>query len=298
MSEGEDIAPTMVGGKPLEFVPIVVAGSRDLSLDPDEIPLAGVARAALAIYRLDADYRHQLFMSGQDTLIYIGLNKEDVPLYVGAGVAVALPPGGDAKYVGTGGAGLDAHQKAIADERDVAAAAGARVFDVSARGAESGEALRIRARASTATLVSVALNSAAALEQALRNCAIMVGEDPEKIVVVPNLDFVDAKMTPQEAQQMVEVWMSGAISYQTLYDNLQKGEIASQERTAEEEQELAAQEQAATMQEQAAAMGLGPEAAAGAPAEKELTDEQIDAGEGVTPEEMTGFFDPSLMKKQ
>jgi hypothetical protein len=44
-------------------------------------------------------------------------------------------------------------------------------------------------------------------------------------------------MSPQEALQLVQVWQSGAISYETLYENLQRGRIASAERTADEEQQ-------------------------------------------------------------
>jgi len=249
-----EASPVARGGQALEEIPLVVAGSRDLSLEPDEMPLIGVARAATAIYRLDADYRHQLFMAGQETLFVSGLDVKDAPDFVGAGVIVCLPENASAQYVGPSGEGIDSHKTAIDDEREVAAAAGSRVFETGQKGqAESGDALRIRARAGTATLVSVALSSAAALERILRHCATMVGADPESIVVTPNLDFVDAKMTPDEAAKLMELWLQGVISYDTLYENLQRGEIASQERTAEEEQDLVAQEQTQTTDDEGGA---------------------------------------------
>jgi hypothetical protein len=244
------VVPQVRGGKPLDKIPLVIAGSRDMRLEPDQIPLIGVVRAAFAIYRLDADYRHQLYMSGQETLFYIGLAKEDVPDYVGAGVGIAIPEGGDAKYVGPSGAGIEAHKTAIEDERSRAAEAGSRMFSIGdKKSAESGEALRIRARAGAATMVSVAVTSAAALEQALRYCAMLVGQDPDEIIVKPNLNFLESDMTPDEANKMVELWMNKVISYETLYANLQRGRIASEERTAEEEQELVAEEEAAMLPE-------------------------------------------------
>jgi Domain of unknown function (DUF4055) len=257
------VVPQVRGGKKLEEIPLVVAGSRDLSLEPDQIPMIGVTRAAYAIYRLDADYRHQLFMSGQETLFYIGLDPKDVPEYVGAGVGVAIPEGGDAKYVGPSGAGIEAHKTAIDDERSIAAEAGSRMFAVGdKKAAESGEALRIRARAGSATLVSVAQTSAAALETALRFCAQLVGQDPDDIIVKPNLNFLDTDMTADEANKMVELWMNKVISYETLYSNLQRGRIASEERTAEEEQELVAEEEAASMPDEGMGELGGPEAGA------------------------------------
>jgi len=250
------VVPQARGGEQLAEIPLVIAGSRDLSLTPDQIPLIGVVRSATAIYRLDADYRHQLFMSGQETLFYIGLAAEDVPEYVGAGVGISIPEGGDAKYVGPSGAGIAAHKTAIEDERANAAEAGSRMFAVGdKKAAESGEALRIRARAGSATLISVAQTSAAALEKALRYSALLVGEDPDEIIVKPNLSFLDSDMTAEEANKMTELWMNKVISYETLYNNLQRGRITSEERTAEEEQELVAEEESAAIPEGDVATG-------------------------------------------
>lgn len=290
------VVPQKRGGKALDEIPLVVAGSRDLSLEPDQIPLVGVARSAFAIYRLDADYRHQLFMSGQETLFYIGLAKEDVPEYVGAGVGIAIPEGGDAKYVGPSGSGIDAHKEAIADERSNAAEAGSRMFAVGdKKAAESGEALRIRARAGSATLVSVAQASAAALETVLRYCAQLVGQDPEKIVVKPNLNFLDTDMSADEANKMVELWMNKVISYETLYANLQRGRIASEERTAEEEQELVAEEEAAAIPEEQGMGELGAEGEEGAPADLSQgtgTDEYGDVSDA----ELAELFAPEALE--
>ncbi|WP_188855413.1 DUF4055 domain-containing protein [Aureimonas glaciei] len=236
-----EVVPTKRGGGVFEEIPFVVISSRDLSVAPDEPPLIGVARAALALYRLDADYRHQLFWSGQETMVVI---NGDAPSAIGAGIVVSLKSGEtaegnelrpDVKYVGPAGTGIAAHRVAIQDERDNAVAAGARIFDSVQRAQESGEALRLRYAAQTATLTSIAQSSAAGLEKALRYIAIMTGANPDEVVVKPNLDFLDATMTPQDAAALVTAWQNNAISYETLYENLQRGEIASSERTAEEE---------------------------------------------------------------
>jgi hypothetical protein len=297
------VVPQVRGGDTLEKIPLVIAGSRDMALEPDQIPLIGVVRAAYAIYRLDADYRHQLFMSGQETLFYIGLDKADVPSYVGAGVGVSIPEGGDAKYVGPSGSGIAAHKTAIDDERANASEAGSRMFAVGdKKSAESGEALRIRARAGSATLVSVAQTSAAALEQVLRYCAELVGQDPEEIIVKPNLDFLEQDMTADEANKMVELWMNKVIAYETLYDNLQRGGIASEERTAEEEQELVAEEEAAAIPED---QGLGvdgglpqpgqPPQPGGAPPADLSQGTGTDDYGAVSQQELTDLFDPSFL---
>ena len=238
--DGAAFNPTARGRRPLESIPFVVIGPTELSLTPQDPPLMGVARAALAAYRLDADYRHQLYMTGQETLVIVNSDPPDV---VGAGVVLTLQAtredhAPDAKYIGPSGTGIAAHRTAILDERDNAASAGARLFDDQRRAAESGDALRIRYAAQTATLTSVAQTSAQGLEQALRHVAVMMGLNPQDVVVKPNLSFVDSTLTPEQGKALMDMWIGGAISYQTLYENLQKGEIASAERSHEEELDL------------------------------------------------------------
>ena len=236
-SEGEILKPTMRGGGSLEEIPFVVVGSTDVAADVDEIPLMGVARAAFTMFRLDADYKWQLFMSGQETLFVY--SDTDAPVQVvGASVVINLPSGSKAEYIGPSGKTIEAHKQAIIDERNQAVAAGARIFDTEKKAQESGEALKIRFAAQTATLTSIAINSAKGLERALKFCALFVGADPDQVVVKPNLQFIDTILDPKDAKALMEMWMGGAISKQTLDENLQRGGIRSYERTFEEEAEL------------------------------------------------------------
>lgn len=231
--------PAVSGGASMTEIPVVVINPINLETRTSNPPLMGVSRAALAIYRLDADYRHQLFMSGQETFCITGMDVKEAPSNVGAGVMLCLPEGAEAKYVGPTCIGIQAHERAIEAEKSKAASLGASVFDVSEKaGVESGEALRIRRGAQVASLVSIAMNAAQGLEKALRYAAVMLGDDPEEVVVTPNLSFIDAALSPTDALALVQMWQGGAISYQTLWANLQKGEIASYDQNAEDEKEL------------------------------------------------------------
>lgn len=238
---GDEVIPAGRGNTKLTEIPFVVIGARDLSLAPELPPLLGVARSAIALYQLSADYRWQLFMTGQETLVVI---NGDPPSAVGAGAVIAIKQGDqqgtpDVKYVGPAGTGIAAHRTAILDERQNAAQSGARLFNSGEnKTAESGDALRIRFAAETATLTSIALASAQGLEKALRHIAIMIGQSPDAVTVKPNLSFVDATLTPEQAASLVSLWQNGAIAYETLYENLQRGEIASAERDHEAELKL------------------------------------------------------------
>lgn len=241
---GEELQPVTAGRQALNEIPFVVIGPRDLSLTPETPPLIGVARSAIAMYQLSADYRWQLFMTGQETLFVI---NGDAPDSVGAGVVVSLKGGTDskppdAKYVGPQGTGIAAHRQAITDEKENAATAGARLFNSGGgTGQESGEARRIRYTAETASLVSIAQASCGGLEKALRYCGRLMGlpdNQIEEIVVTLPKDLVDRQLTAQDMTAIMGLWEKGLISGETAYENLQAGRIASPERTWEEEREL------------------------------------------------------------
>lgn len=255
--------PNAIGGKVLEEIPFVMIGTLHLKPEVQDPPLLGVARAAVSIYQLSADYRFQLFMSGQETLFCYNM---EAPAAVGAGVIVSVEginkdmhmP--SAEYVGPSCAGIDAHKQAMDDEKATAAEAGARMFHSSAPNQESGDARKIRYAAETATLTSIAQTSAQGLERALKHIAIMMGLNPDDVVVTPNLDFIESTLNPTEAAKLVELWQGGAISYETLYENLQKGSIASVERDAEDELKLIDDEDIENAKKDPAAAGmLGPD---------------------------------------
>jgi hypothetical protein len=239
LNAGNTIYPRARGDKPLTEIPLVVVSPVDLAVDPYESPLIGMARSALTMYRLDADYKHQLFMTGQETLFISGVeDKTQMPTFVGAGVTIGLPPGAKAEYVGPRGVGIEAHRQALEDERKNAVSAGAKLFDDYQPDRESGKAKTIRYAFQTATLSSISIASASGLEAALRHVAVYMGEDPSKVIVKPNLQFFDSNLTAQDVTQLVDGWLKGAFSYQTLYENLERGGVASEERSFEDEKKL------------------------------------------------------------
>ena len=230
----EPIYPQGAAG-PLKYVPIVVAGARDLTTNVEEPPLIGAADGALAVYRLDADYRHQLYMSGQETLV---MDNAEAPAAIGPAVALEINSTSDnpakAYYVSPTCAGIEAHRVAINEGWEYAARAGAKLFD-SGSAVESGEARRMRQNAEAATLQTIANTGAAALEQALKYVADMQGANPDDVIVVPPRNLLDAPMTSKEVLDFVNAYKAGGISWKTMYENLQRGQIASNERDSDEE---------------------------------------------------------------
>lgn len=235
----EDATPTRQGGGPLGYYPFVIAGAREISNGVETPPLIGVARAALAMYQLSADRRLQLYMSGQETLVAI---NGEAPKAVGAGVVHQMMGDPDTtpdlKYVSPTCSGIAAHKEAIDDAKDQAIQSGARLFEQSRQAQESGEARAMRFRSETANLQTVAQSSCAALERGLRGAAVMMGLNPEDVVVTPPKDLLDATLTPEQALALWTIVEKRGLSYQTFYEKVQRGGIASQERTADDEFKL------------------------------------------------------------
>ncbi|GAG20399.1 unnamed protein product, partial [marine sediment metagenome] len=171
-----------IQGTTLEQIPFVFINDADLVPELGDIPLLGLARLALTIYRGDADYRQALFMQGQDTLVVIGedIDSEDPDqqLIVGAGAHINIPnENGDAKFIGTDSQGLPEMRSAQENDFERAHNYGLQMMSKGG-GAEAAETLKIKVAARTATLVNIAETSAAGLENILRICAEWVGADP------------------------------------------------------------------------------------------------------------------------
>jgi hypothetical protein len=214
----------VVRGTPSTEIPFVFIGCKDLVRDPDRPPLLGLARLCMTIYRGEADYRQTLFMQGQDTLVVIGGVRGQsadgtTPLRVGAGARIDVEMNGDAKYVGIGATGLPEQRSAIESDRSLAAVRTGQLLAPGKMSMESGEALKTRVAAQTATLTSVAITSAAGLEQLLRTMAVWLGSDPEKVRVSPNLDFTNIAIQGQDVVQLQTAKNLGApLSAQSIFE--------------------------------------------------------------------------------
>jgi hypothetical protein len=221
-------------------IPFVFVNTNDLVPKPDQPPLLGLASITLAIYRGEADYRQSLFMQAQDTLVKIGDIPGDgdtKPVKVGAGAVINLGPGGDAKYIGVSSSGIPYQKDALDADKQQAAMYSVQMMDTDSGGPESGEALRIRVSARTATLARLQHTAAAAIRDCLVYAATWLGlGDAEiaKIVVTPNLDFADDAKPATDIATIQSARVAGArISDESYHEYLVANRILT--TTFEEE---------------------------------------------------------------
>lgn len=230
-----------IAGTTLQEIPFVFVNSKDIEPTPDEPPLLGLSNLALTIYRGEADYRQALFMQGQDTLVVIG-GEEGQEYRTGANASIAVPIGGDAKYIGVDSQGLSEMREALTNDRAAAGRQAGELVNETSGQRESGDALRIRVAARTATLNQIALAGAFGLQEILRKAARWLGVDPEGVVVTPNVDFVDDTMSGEELVKLITAKSMGApISLETIHlqmENRGISEISFEEELGRIEQEM------------------------------------------------------------
>lgn len=234
--EAVEIPVTGQGSAALNVIPFAVASAKDIGPDIEAPPLVGVARAGRAIYQLSADYRLQLYMTGQETFVTI---NADAPAAVGAGVVISLKGSADnqpdAKYVGPSGVGIASHREAIELNERQAVQSGARMFEQGSQANESGHARQLRFKSETANMMTVAGASCSLLERSLRNVALLKGLPTDDITVTPPKELLNATVSPADAAALWQIVQSRGLSYDTFYSFMQSGGLASVDRTADEE---------------------------------------------------------------
>jgi len=225
ITEGERFAdPTLVApswrGRTLDKVPFAIINSADITSSTDEPALLDLGQLCMTIYRGEADYRQNLFMQGQDTLITIGGNFDgDDTIRTGAGSRIDLPMGGDAKYAGVTSQGLSEQRESLGRLESRASSMGAQTLDTTSRERESGNSLRIRIAARTADMGQIADAGAKGLENVLKMTAEWIDEDPDEVSVKPNKEFGEMPLTGQSMVEMATARNAGwPISARSLHE--------------------------------------------------------------------------------
>lgn len=226
-------------GRSLDKLPFVFINSKDTVTQPDDPPLLGLANLCMAIYRGEADYRQSLFLQGQDTLVVIN-GKED-SYRIGTGASINLKVGGDAKFIGVSSSGLREQREALENDKQLAAQKAGKLADMKSAARQSGDALKTRLGAQTATLNQVALAGAAGLEQMLKICAEWIGANPGEVKVVANTEFDTVYMTGKDLTELVSAKNMGApISTETIHDQMVQRGLTK--KTFEEEMDAIEEE--------------------------------------------------------
>lgn len=246
---GEPKVPT-VNGKPIKRIPFVFINAYDLRPEVDKPPMLDLVDVNLGHYRNSADYEHALFLTAQPTPWVAGaITEANKPTQIGSGAFWVLPENATCGMLEFTGAGLEAQSKAMSDKEDRMASLGARMINEGKTRNEASDTARMRGRGEMSLLTNVVNMGEAGIERAMRIAAEWVTGKPDDVEVKLNRDWIETKMDAQTLNALVKSWQSGAFSHQTLYENLQTGEIARVDRTFEDEKDL--------IEEEGGDLGLG-----------------------------------------
>lgn len=234
---GNDIFP-MINGTPLNYIPFIFLGVDDTTPEVDKPPLIDLVDINLAHYRLNADYYHGLHFTGLPTPVVSGYTPDDPSqkLYIGSSAAWTFPdPQAKATYLEYTGQGLAAIEKALEKLEQYMAILGARLLSSEKKATETAQTAQIHRAGEDSILSAIAHTIGVGMSKALNIFAEWASAKSENTIEVNN-DFIPVSMTPQELTALVSSWQSGAISHETLFNNLQQGEIISADVTFEDEQ--------------------------------------------------------------
>jgi hypothetical protein len=235
---GTDFYPSM-NGKPLVEIPFTFFGIDSVTPKVDVPPLIDLVDLNLAHFRVSADYEHGCHFTGLPTPVVSGYQPtvEGEKLYVGSTVAWVFPDSAaHASYLEFSGAGLGALQANLAHKEEQMAALGARLLTIdSAPGRETATTAAIHHSGETAVLAAVAQVESLGMTRALNIFSKWAGFD-EEVKFELSRDFFPMAMDAGTLAALVAAWQAGAISAETLFENLQAGEIIDEERSFEDEQ--------------------------------------------------------------
>lgn len=245
---GVDIHPTMPNGKALDYIPFYFIGVDSNSWECDSPPLIDLVDLNLAHYRVSADYEHGCHFVGLPQPYIAGHklkeNAQGVPIekyYIGSSNAWVFPSSEvQVGFLEFEGKGMDALKENLADKKADMAVLGARMLEPQQKQVEAAETASIHRGGENSMLSSVAQSISLGVRRALltfcRWAGAEVEDDSEEVEFELNRDFFPVPMKSDELREFVAAWQKGAMSFKTMFENLQRREIFAKDQDAEQEQ--------------------------------------------------------------
>ncbi len=232
----------LMGGKPLDYIPFYFLSTDDTSPEVDEPVFIDLIDINLAHYQLTADYEHGCHWSGLPTPVITGHTAKTGDVFkIGGPNAVVLPnPAAKAMMLEVGTHGFAALEKNLDRKEAQMVILGARLLEVQKPGIEAAETALIHRSGEQSILASMASAISTGITHALKTFVRWTGEDDSQVVFTLNREFFHAPLEPKMMNAIVASWQKGAISAETRFRMLQKGEVYSPDADWEAEEKAIA----------------------------------------------------------
>jgi hypothetical protein len=229
----------MINGEYLDYIPFQFVGVDDTSWCIDEPPLIDLVDTNLSHYRVTADYEHGCHFTGLPTPVISGYTPErpGEKFYIGSMTAWVFPnANAKATYLEFTGQGLGCLKENLERKELMMAVLGARMLEAQPTGVESADTAAIHRGGEQSMLASVAQAISIGVTEALTTFSKFAGADTSEIKFELNRDFFPIPMDALTLTAIIAGWQNGAYSYDTMFENLRKGEIVTEDQDAKEEQ--------------------------------------------------------------
>lgn len=186
-------------------------------------PLIDLVDLNISHYMTTADLESGCHWAGTPQPWIAGVQLDDnTALSFGQSAWVFPDPSAKAQYLEFGGQGLGALEKRLEIKERQMAALGAKMLSDTVT-AETATGASLRSSGEFSVLNNIAQTISKVLTRACSFMYVWSGLQPVNIQL--NTDFMPASASPQEIQAWLQAYQAGAISFQSLYGNLKKGEV-------------------------------------------------------------------------
>lgn len=228
---GDDIIPLM-NGAPLSFIPFIC------DFDVAKPPMLDLVSVNLSHFYTDVEREHGAHYTAIPTPMFAGFQfAEGEAFKLGAsGGYNSIDPDAKWGYLEFDGAGLTTLKEIKEEKAHYMAILGARFLEQDKAAAEATSTVKIRKSGETSVLAAIAQKRSRSLTRIVQIMAQWAGIAGE-ISVQLNTDYTESGLGAQDLTALVSAWQSGAISQQTLFYNLQQGELYDEGTDFDTEQE-------------------------------------------------------------
>lgn len=232
----QEIFPLM-GGKPITEIPFWFCQPKEGRGDVQTPPLEDLCHVNLAHYMNSADLENGAHIAGLPTPWVNGVGDPvDFPeLHLGSGTVLTLPPNAQAGFLQCGNEGFATIEKAMDRKENQMAALGARMLASEKKAQETEGALEAKRGGENSVLATLAASGEMSFTNALRFMALWVGANADEASIELNKRYLPTPMDSAMLGEWIKAWQTGAISYETFFGGLQRGELVPETTTAEEE---------------------------------------------------------------
>jgi hypothetical protein len=228
---GAERVPTR-RGQPLDEIPFVILNPVAATSAAEQPPLLALADVNLSHYLTSADREHGAHFTALPTPWVAGHTVgQGETLGIGSGTAWVFPnQAASCGMLEFSGAGLGALKALMEEKREMMTTLGARMLESQKPGVEAAETVKLRHAGESSELSVLAGVIGQGLSRLVHwslEWSGVADEAAEQATVTMNPDLLDI-MSPDQVRALVSSWQAGAISHETVYYNMSRGQWTRQ----------------------------------------------------------------------